>query len=43
MMKQKTSKIVAGVTIGSVLIFGLLLGLTVWEMGECQNTYLSAP
>ena len=40
MMKQKTSKIVAGVTIGSVLIFGLLLGFTVWEMGECQNTYL---
>lgn len=39
-MKQKTSKIVAGITIGSVLIFGLLLGLTLWEMKECQDSYL---
>lgn len=39
-MRQRTSKIVAGIAIGSIFIFGLLIGLTVWEMQECQKTYL---
>lgn len=39
-MKQKTNRFVAAMITISVTVFGILVGLTLWEMETCRNTYL---
>lgn len=39
-MKQKTNKFVAALITVSIVVFGILIGLTIWEMETCRETYL---
>lgn len=39
-MKQKTNKFVAAFITISITVFGILIGLTIWEMETCRSTYL---
>jgi hypothetical protein len=39
-MKQKTNRFVAAMVTLSVTVFGILVGLTLWELETCRNSYL---
>lgn len=39
-MRQKTNRFVAIMIAISVTVFGILVGLTLWEMETCRNSYL---
>lgn len=39
-MRQKTNRIVGAIVLISVFVLGLLIGLTIWEMNQCRNSFL---